>query len=365
MNTAVRSGALKQAAAYSHASIAITASAGDDGYEVEFPAVLSTVTAVGGTSLTKSGGGWSQAAWSGTGAGCSVNVAKPAWQAALGSADGDCAMRTNNDVSAVADPQTGVAVYDTYSEPGWIVVGGTSAASPIVASFYALMGQEAGDGSASWDYAHTNYFTDVSGGFDQSGCTTYLCEAIAGYDGPTGLGTPDGTGEAIRAEETPASVSSSAPVTSSATATAPTSSSSTTPQSGSTVLVPVLYGLTLTHNAFVSLHRPRPHVFQVSFAFALSLPARVLVTLQQRVRVHGHLRFKTLPYSLDAQRPQGPHERAPARAQGAGAGYLQADADAGPRRRALDHAAHRLTRADSRGVTLSAPGCAVRRSGAP
>ena len=125
----------EQAAAYNHPAIAITASAGDQGYEVEFPAVLGTVTAVGGTSLTKSGGSWSQAAWSGTGAGCSAYVAKPAWQASLGAADGGCAMRTNNDVSAVADPDTGVAVYDTFNaQPGWIVLGGTSAASPIVAA---------------------------------------------------------------------------------------------------------------------------------------------------------------------------------------------------------------------------------------
>ena len=162
--------------------------------------MLSTVTAVGGTSLTKSGGAWSQAAWSGTGAGCSANVARPPWQTALGAADAGCQMRSNNDVSAVADPYTGVAAYDTLnSQPGWIVLGGTSAASPIVAAFYALIGEEAGDGGASWDYAHANFFTDVRGGLDEVGCTNYLCEAVVGYDGPTGLGTPDGTGEAVRA----------------------------------------------------------------------------------------------------------------------------------------------------------------------
>ncbi|HXW59288.1 MAG TPA: S8 family serine peptidase [Solirubrobacteraceae bacterium] len=295
----------EEASAFSHPGIAITASAGDNGYEVEFPAVLGTVTAVGGTSLTKSGSAWSQAAWSGTGAGCSVNVAKPAWQTALGAADGGCAMRTNNDVSAVADPQTGVAVYDTYKEPGWFVVGGTSAASPIVAAFYALMGQEAGLGGASWDYAHTNYFSNVIGGSDQSGCASYLCEGVAGYNGPTGLGTPNGTGEALRSEEKPPQASSGAPVASTPTPSAPASSIVTSPPSGSTELVPVLYGLTLTHNAFVSLHRPRPHVFQVSFAFALSLPARVLVTLQRQVRVHGHVRFKELPYSLTLNAGKG------------------------------------------------------------
>ena len=42
------------------------------------------------------------------------------------------------DVSAVADPATGVAVYDSYGSGGWTVFGGTSVASPIIGAMYAL-----------------------------------------------------------------------------------------------------------------------------------------------------------------------------------------------------------------------------------
>jgi hypothetical protein len=184
-----------QAAAYNHPGVAITAASGDSGYEVNFPAVLSTVTAVGGTSLQSNGEIWSETAWSceeskceGTGGGCSQYVAKPSWQT-----DSGCANRTENDLSADANPNTGAAVYDTYNgNGGWEVVGGTSESSPIVAGFYALIGQGAGFGNAPWDYAHPGFFNDVTSGSNRIGCTTYLCEAIVGYDGPTGLGTPSG-----------------------------------------------------------------------------------------------------------------------------------------------------------------------------
>ena len=51
-----------------------------------------------------------------------------------------CARRAVADVSAVADPNTGVAVYQTYGASGWDVYGGTSVSSPIIASVYALAG---------------------------------------------------------------------------------------------------------------------------------------------------------------------------------------------------------------------------------
>ena len=96
---------------YNHPGIAITVSSGDNGYGVEFPAASRRVTAVGGTSLTRSSTtrGWSESVWSGAGSGCSAYIAKPAWQTDTG-----CANRTVADVSAVANPNTGVAVYDSY-----------------------------------------------------------------------------------------------------------------------------------------------------------------------------------------------------------------------------------------------------------
>jgi len=124
---------------YNHPGSAITVSSGDGGYGVEFPAASRYVTAVGGTGLTRSATarGWSETAWSGAGSGCSAWIPKPTWQT-----DTACTRRTVADVAAVADPKTGVAVYDSYGSGGanWLVFGGTSAASPIIASVYALAG---------------------------------------------------------------------------------------------------------------------------------------------------------------------------------------------------------------------------------
>ena len=104
------------------------------------------------------------------------------------------------DVAAVADPYTGVAVYDSYryqGASGWLVFGGTSVASPIVASTYALAGN-AGAASPSmvygeYPYGHSTGLYDVTSGSNGTCGGSYLCIAGPGYDGPTGLGTPDGT----------------------------------------------------------------------------------------------------------------------------------------------------------------------------
>ncbi|HYZ53945.1 MAG TPA: hypothetical protein VE733_10695, partial [Streptosporangiaceae bacterium] len=176
---------------YNHPGVAITASSGDYGYGVEYPAASRYVTAVGGTSLTQDSTvprGWDETAWSGAGSGCSVYEAKPSWQADTG-----CANRTVADVSADADPNTGVAVYNSYSGSGWGVWGGTSVASPIIASTYALAGTPvAGTYPSSYPYADTSALNDVTSGSNGTCTTTYLCTARPGYDGPTGLGTPDG-----------------------------------------------------------------------------------------------------------------------------------------------------------------------------
>ena len=177
---------------YNHPGVAVTASAGDGGYGVSYPAASQYVAAVGGTRLTKGGGsrGWTETVWSGTGSGCSRFEAKPAWQHHKG-----CTHRIDNDVAAVADPSTGVAVYDTYDQGGWLKVGGTSASSPIIASVFALAGvPTAGTYPSSYPYAHTSSLYDVTSGSNGS-CPRhpFLCNAEVGYDGPTGLGTPNGT----------------------------------------------------------------------------------------------------------------------------------------------------------------------------
>lgn len=177
---------------YNHPGVAITASAGDSGYGVEAPAAYNTVTSVGGTSLTYSNGVRSESAWSGSGSGCSAYVSKPSWQT-----DSGCGNRTVADVSAVADPNTGVSVYDSYAsqgQSGWLVFGGTSVASPIIASVYALAGNEASITYGSYPYSYRGSLNDVTSGSNGSCSPAYLCTAGSGYDGPTGLGTPNGIG---------------------------------------------------------------------------------------------------------------------------------------------------------------------------
>ncbi len=181
---------------YRHPGVAVTASAGDNGYGVSYPAASRYVTAVGGTSLRSAAGsrGWTETAWgsahgAGTGSGCSADDAKPGWQTDTG-----CVRRTGNDVAADANPDTGVAIYDSYDQRGWLEVGGTSVASPIIASVYALAGPpDAGSYPSSYPYAHPGSLFDVTSGANGSCAGSYLCTAAAGYDGPTGLGTPDGT----------------------------------------------------------------------------------------------------------------------------------------------------------------------------
>ncbi|MEP6799327.1 MAG: carboxypeptidase regulatory-like domain-containing protein, partial [Lapillicoccus sp.] len=175
---------------YDHPGVAITVSTGDNGTGPSWPATTATVTAVGGTSLSTatSARGWSESAWAGAGSGCSTQEPKPDWQD-----DPDCPMRAEADVSAVADPATGVAVYNSFSDGGWTVYGGTSASAPIIAGTYALGGQPApGTYPGSYPYAARNQLFDVTSGDNGSCAIAYICHAVPGYDGPTGLGTPNG-----------------------------------------------------------------------------------------------------------------------------------------------------------------------------
>ncbi|MER5545069.1 putative Ig domain-containing protein [Streptomyces sp. NPDC001118] len=181
---------------FKHPGVAITVSSGDSAYGAEYPATSQYVTAVGGTALTTSSNsrGWSESVWhtsstEGTGSGCSAYDPKPSWQT-----DSGCSKRMEADVSAVADPATGVAVYDTYGGTGWAVYGGTSASAPIVAGVYALAGTPgSSDYPAKYPYQHTGNLYDVTSGNNGSCSPSYFCTAGTGYDGPTGWGTPNGT----------------------------------------------------------------------------------------------------------------------------------------------------------------------------
>jgi hypothetical protein len=176
---------------FNHAGTGYFASSGDSGYDnggygASYPASSAHVIAVGGTTLAKATStsrGWAEAAWSDGGSGCSTFIPKPSWQK-----DSACSFRAIADVSAVGDPNTGLAVYNK-ANGGWIVVGGTSASSPFVAGVFALTGHALS--GASFIYANANAFFDVSLGTNGS-CGNVLCKAGAGWDGPTGMGTPNG-----------------------------------------------------------------------------------------------------------------------------------------------------------------------------
>ncbi len=200
---------------FNHPGVPITAASGDNGYSndegkaaPQYPAASPYVTAVGGTSLNPAANtrGWTEVVWNefaigagATGSGCSIYEAKPTWQHDTG-----CTTRVYNDVAANGDPQTGVAVYDTYNSGGWGEVGGTSEATPIVAGMYALAGNGATIDNGSYPYLNPQHLNDVTSGDNVTGdpsgpvsCPTgqaYVCTAGVGYDGPSGMGTPDGTG---------------------------------------------------------------------------------------------------------------------------------------------------------------------------
>ncbi len=196
-----------------HPGIPVLFASGDNGYNIKYPASSPEVIAVGGTTLKKdkSTRGWSEAAWSGSGSGCSLYEAKPTWQK-----DAGCAKRTVADAAAVASPATPVSVYDSYGQnegERWLLVGGTSASSPLMAGVEAVSSSafRAVGAEAFYGAGKGGELFDVTEGRNKTQpCGTYLCEGVAGYDGPTGEGTPNGPLYVSRAStEAPTIVSSS------------------------------------------------------------------------------------------------------------------------------------------------------------
>ena len=185
---------------YDHPGVAVVASSGDVGFGVSYPASAPATVAVGGTTLVQNNDTGTRDAtetvWSGAGSGCSTYEAKPTWQH-----DAGCTNRSVADVAAVADPSTGVWVYSR-DDGGWEVFGGTSVAAPIVSAFYALAGNPSSTADvASYPYSYAGSLNDVTTGSNGT-CGSYLCDAAGGYDGPSGLGTPN-TAAAFAATGTP------------------------------------------------------------------------------------------------------------------------------------------------------------------
>jgi Subtilase family len=386
-----RTPAEDNASPFNHPRIVITAAAGDNGYlnwaaekEEErgfpdYPASSPHVVAVGGTRLRLgTGNAWAEeTVWNGSGAGgggCSVQLAAPAWQ--LSTFDWPsvgCGGRAVADISADADPYTGVAIYDSTPEsptegaPSWIPVGGTSLASPIIASVFALAGGADGvEYPAKTLYENQpklpNALHDVVSGsngeckkkplFQSNGtssCSTteeainsnclgeLKCNAAPGYDGPTGVGTPEGITafkpideeakrqteekqreEKLREEErqreekrkaeelgigsgggstTGASGNTGAGGNASAGTglTSGVGGGKASEKEGSSTLTIKLSAFALTPNALIALNRVQPKVSAVGFAFTLSAATRIRATLAKRVRVRGHNQWELLP----------------------------------------------------------------------
>jgi subtilase family serine protease len=197
----------ENSAHFNHPGVAITVASGDSGYGAfGFPAASPNVIDAGGTTLTvtKQSNGtyaWAgEAAWNGSGSGCSKYFSAQSWQTALSAwpSTGCGSARGVADVAADADPNTGAAVYDTtryQGLSGWYPVGGTSLAAPLIAAVYALAGNGAGQSyPASLPYTNSSSLHDVITGPSTGNCATTICNAASGYDGPTGVGTPRGLG---------------------------------------------------------------------------------------------------------------------------------------------------------------------------
>jgi Subtilase family len=376
-------GCLEDSSTFDHPGTVITASAGDDGYlnwleapqssYANYPASSPHVVAVGGTRLLLgehgewagesvwNDGGENKGVRDGHGAGgggCSIQFAAPPWQQRVldWSSVGCAGKRAVADVSADADPYTGLAVYDTSPEckeeveeensegdivettVHWCTIGGTSLASPLIASVFALAG-----GAEGVDYpAQTLYEnaaqspsslhdvtegsngrcrTPFDGGTASPSCTTaeeaascssrLICVAGTGYDGPTGVGTPDGItafqptaeelsgigeeGESEGEGKAPSKPKAKGRVVAPAPAPAP---GATTPVTVIASPSPQIGGLALTLKALIALDKSRPKIGQIGFTFLSNANMRVLAALQKRVSKRRHTHWQTLTHPL-------------------------------------------------------------------
>jgi hypothetical protein len=213
---------------YEHPGIPITAAAGDYGYDNEqrcpkeggelhcgtspsFPAASANVISVGATVLKPeetSSRGWSEEVSRDSGGGCSLYESKPKWQV-----DTKCKNRTDNDASALGDLSSApVSVYDSFEHKApWLLYGGTSVGSPIVAAAIALEPSSLRSLAAKGIYENPGNWFDITTGSNwyKINCESYLCNAGSGYDGPSGVGAPDGGAAAVLPPGRPAVVSES------------------------------------------------------------------------------------------------------------------------------------------------------------
>ena len=176
---------------FDHPTVATFVATGDAGYNSsgagpDYPGTSAHVIAVGGTRLvadSDASRGFTETAWSHGGSACSLTIDKPSYQSMS-----PCAHRASADIAAVGDPGTGVAVYHSRTNPPWKVLGGTSASAPLMAGLFAAI--DRGRETAANLAEHTDALHDVTAG-KNGNCNSILCAAAKGWDGPTGLGTPN------------------------------------------------------------------------------------------------------------------------------------------------------------------------------
>ncbi|HEX5853670.1 MAG TPA: S53 family peptidase [Solirubrobacteraceae bacterium] len=365
----------ESASPFNHPGIVITASSGDDGYlnwgsennaeigYANFPASSPHVVAVGGTrlELSKATGEWlGESVWNGSGAGgggCSEIFSAPSWQlnTLSWSSVGCGGFRAVADVSAVADPYTGVAIRDstpgagcegTVQDPYWCTVGGTSLASPLIAAVFALAG---GAGEVEYpartlyenELAAPSSLHDIVSGSNGacskeftktgvSGCSAKeeseasncanqaICLAETGYDGPTGVGTPHGikafepTGKAQEPEPNEGGGGSGGAGGGGGgggggtSGEQPSGTTSGTPAGSLTPIAPntpapvQLSAFALTLNAIIALNGMHPKISQIGLTFTINLSTPVRLTISKRVRAHHRSHWKTLGRSFTA-----------------------------------------------------------------
>jgi Subtilase family len=351
-------------AAFNHPGIVITASSGDYGYLdwfskepaefANYPASSPHVIAVGGTRLKLSAAKtwesetvWNDGGFNGielegagaSGGGCSGRFVADSWQQGMPnwSSVGCGAARAVTDVSADGDPYSGVAVYDsteTEGEKGWFAIGGTSVASPIIASIFALAGGAHGyaypaqllyenqqqnpaslhdvtvgsNGECLKKFKKNGGISGCTSAEEATSCSAHLiCLAAPGYDGPSGVGTPNGLAafKPPTGGGEPATIPAPPPTSSEPP---PTGTSSPGPSAGAATATPIVSTLSLTRSALAAL-RKRPRVSKLGFAFTLNLAARVRVTLARRVRVHGRRQWRNVSTPLTFDARSGPQAR--------------------------------------------------------
>jgi hypothetical protein len=375
------------------------------GETADFPAVSPHVVAVGGTRLgSGTAGEWTgETAWNdgssveanhgAGGSGCSENAARfPAasWQRSVPdwSSVGCESKRAVADIAADADPYTGAAVFDSTppeggtSALGWATLGGTSLSSPIIAASLSLAGgvhSESGypaqtlyenetrdpgslhglsSGSNGACNKPVNHSTGASGctpAEEAASCSGHLiCLAGPGYNGPGGVGTPDGLcafqapgscqtisagpGQGVTGSgggQTGATGPTGAtngsqggqgpsgagaggaseaglanpPVTGSTNALTPPSSVSSPPnrrRAGSTPAV-VLSGLALVPRAAAALRHAGTAESQVAFRYKLSTADRVRITLAKQIGGGRHARWQGVGAPLSPYVSAGRH----------------------------------------------------------